>query len=297
MVRTGGRELTLFYTLPKEVHACSVTLCCPASQSFPAHIHLRITLLSPKAHTQYTPAPRTFARFQASPSRASPKHLPRTPCGFPELLLHNPRASSAHLPCVFYTFPSASPAPLPRISRASSAHTPVHLLRIFPASPVQHPLGSPTSPGYACAHTHANLCTFTRPSRPSALPSPPPLAPTTPSRLCPVLAPRSACCPALPPRCAPLPRSRPPSPRIVWSSLSLSGPRPLADATPTKARSGRGRGRGWTRGRGRRRGRCRCRAGSERRRRWRRRWRRHHGPGPALPVAAAATVGGRGGAR
>lgn len=150
MVRTRGRELTLFYALPQEVHTCSATAAAQL-QSFPAHIHSpwHHTPLPKSSHSQHTPAPRTFARFRASPSRASPEHLPRTPCGFPEHLLHNPRASSAHLPCVFYTFPRASPAPLPRISRVSSAHTPVHLLRIKGA-----PLAQAT-PARTRTHTFA----------------------------------------------------------------------------------------------------------------------------------------------
>lgn len=205
MVRTRGRERTLFYALPKEVHTCSGTRCCPASQSFPAHIHPGIiTLLSLKAHTHSTrqhPAPSRASEQRPLAHLLSISHAP--PMGFPSSFCTTPVHLPRHLPCVFYTFPRASPAPLPRISRASSAHTPVHLLRIFPASPVQHPLGSSTSPGYACAHTHAHLCTFTRPSRPSALPSPPPLAFTTPRRSRPALAPGSACCPALLPPCAP----------------------------------------------------------------------------------------------
>lgn len=123
-------------------------------------------------------------------SRASPTHP-----------LWVSRASSAQPPCIFRASPVCLLYIPPCISRAS----PTHLSCIFRAHSGASPAhqGSSASPGYACAHTHAHLCTFTRPSRPSALPSPPPLAPTTPSRSRPALAPGSAYCPALPPLSAP----------------------------------------------------------------------------------------------
>lgn len=80
--------------------------------------------LPQSSHSQHTPAPRTFARFRASPSRASPKHLPS--------ISHAPPVG---FPSIFCT----TPVHLPRISLVSSIHSPAHLPRLSHASPVHLP--------------------------------------------------------------------------------------------------------------------------------------------------------------